>query len=68
MTEYYTLDKALEYGIKFAEKKGAEQVEIYSSKTREINLSMEKNLPKLTSGISTGISFRIVSKGNKCDI
>jgi len=65
MTEYYSLEKALEYGIKFAEKKGAEQVEGYSSNSREISLSVEKKLPKLATGISTGVSFRVVSKGNQ---
>ncbi|NPE08637.1 MAG: TldD/PmbA family protein [Asgard group archaeon] len=64
MTEYYSIEKALEYGIKFAEKKGAEEVEGFSSSSREINLSVEKKLPKLTAGISTGVSFRVVSKGN----
>ncbi|GAI27919.1 unnamed protein product, partial [marine sediment metagenome] len=38
MTEYYSIEKALEYGLKFAEKKGAEQVEGFSSNSREINL------------------------------
>lgn len=65
MTEYYTIEKALEYGIKFAEKKGAEQVEGFSSNSREINLSVEKKLPKLTAGISSGVSFRVACKGNQ---
>jgi PmbA protein len=64
MTEYYTIEKALQYGIKFAEKKGTEQIEGFSSTSREINLSVEKKLPKLTNGISSGVSFRVVSKGN----
>ena len=65
MTEHYTIEKALEYGIKFAEKKGVEQIEAYSSTSRVINLAVEKKLPKLTTGISTGVSFRAVCEGNQ---
>ena len=65
VVEYLTIDKALDYGLKFAEKNGAEQVEIFSSNSRETNLSVEKKLPKLTAGITTGLSFRVVCKGNQ---
>ncbi|MGC9780165.1 MAG: TldD/PmbA family protein [Candidatus Heimdallarchaeota archaeon] len=65
MAEYYSLDKALDYGLKFAKKIGAEQVEGFSSNTREIELSVEKKLPSLTNGISTGVSFRVTTKNNQ---
>ncbi len=61
---YLSLDKSLSYGIKFAEKIGAEEVEGYSSSSKEIEISVEKSIPTIKTGVSTGVSFRVVKNGN----
>lgn len=61
---YFSLDKALSYGIKFAEKSGADEVEGYSSNSKEFGISVEKNIPTIETGVSTGVSFRVVKNNN----
>ena len=57
-------DDALVYGIKFAEKNGAEQIEGYNSQTREIEISVEKSIPTIKTGLSSGLSFRVIAQSN----
>ncbi|NHJ85242.1 MAG: TldD/PmbA family protein [Asgard group archaeon] len=64
MANILTLDEALAYGIKFAQKQGADQVEAFSSNSKGVEVSIEKNIPKITNGISSGISFRVASNNN----
>lgn len=64
MTKYLTLDKALDHGIKFAQKNGADEVEGYASNSKEIRIGVEKNIPNIVTGVSTGVSFRVVANRN----
>ena len=64
MAEILSLDEALKYGLKFAEKSGASQVEGYSINSQDIEIGVEKNIPSITNGISTGVSFRVVANSN----
>jgi PmbA protein len=64
MAKVMTLDKALEYGLKFAQKKGAEEVECYAINSKEIGIGMEKSIPNIVTGVSTGISIRVVVNNN----
>jgi len=64
MATYITLEEALTYGIKYAQKNGADQVEAYSNNSKEVNIGIEKNIPSITTGYDKGISFRVVAGGN----
>ncbi|NHJ47132.1 MAG: TldD/PmbA family protein [Asgard group archaeon] len=64
MAKVLTLDKALDHALKFAQKSGAEEVECYSANSKEIGIGIEKNIPNIVTGISTGISFRVVANNN----
>lgn len=64
MAKKLDLNEALEYGIKFAQKNGAEQVEGYKSHARDIEISVEKSIPSISTGISQGLSFRVVAQNN----
>ncbi len=64
MSKYLTLDKALDHGMKFAQKSGAEEVEGYASNSKEISIGVEKNIPNIVTGVSTGVSFRVVANRN----
>jgi len=61
---YLTRDKAISYGLKFAEKNGASEVEVFSSNAKEIEIGVDKNIPTIKTGVSSGISFRVVKNGN----
>jgi len=64
VVEILSLNDALTYGLKFAEKSGADQIEGYSCNTQEIAINVEKIIPTITNGVSTGISFRVVANSN----
>ncbi|HUT81154.1 MAG TPA: TldD/PmbA family protein [Candidatus Bathyarchaeia archaeon] len=64
MTNVLPLDEALNYGIKFAKKNNVDQIEGYSNNFKEINIGSEKNIPEIVTGISSGVSFRVVSNNN----
>ncbi|MFW9921656.1 MAG: PmbA/TldA family metallopeptidase, partial [Candidatus Thorarchaeota archaeon] len=64
MSEQMSLEEALTYGIKFAEKNGAEQVEGYNCHSQEIEISVDKTIPTIKTGISSGLSFRVISNSN----
>jgi PmbA protein len=64
MVKYLTLDKALDHGIKFAQKNGADEVEGYASNSKQIGIGVEKNIPNIAAGVSTGVSFRVVANRN----
>ncbi|HUU76837.1 MAG TPA: TldD/PmbA family protein [candidate division Zixibacteria bacterium] len=64
MTKIFTLDEALEYGMKFAEKTNVQAVEGFTNKSVDTEISVEKNIPSIRTGVSTGVSFRVVSKNN----
>ncbi|NHK33020.1 MAG: TldD/PmbA family protein, partial [Asgard group archaeon] len=51
-------------GIKFAQKNGADEVEGYASNSKEIRIGVEKNIPSIVTGVSTGVSFRVVANRN----
>jgi PmbA protein len=64
MSKYLSIEEALQYGIDFALKKGADQIEGFSNKSKEITISVEKNIPQIETGISKGLSFRVVKNKN----
>ena len=64
MTKQFTLDEALDYGIKYAQKNGAQEVEGFISNSKDLEISVEKSIPGISTGISSGISFRVISKKN----
>jgi len=65
MAKTMTLDDALVYGMKFAKKSGADQSEVFSVTSKEISVDVEKDLPKIVTGIAEGLSFRIVKNNNQ---
>ncbi|MHA1442252.1 MAG: TldD/PmbA family protein [Candidatus Heimdallarchaeota archaeon] len=65
MAKTMTLEDALAYGIKFAEKSGADQSEALSVTSKDLSIDVEKNLPKIVAGIAEGLSFRIVKNNNQ---
>ncbi|MBN1330637.1 MAG: TldD/PmbA family protein [Candidatus Heimdallarchaeota archaeon] len=64
MTNVLPLEDALTYGIKFAKKNGVDQIEGYSNNFKEISIGSEKGIPEIVTGISTGVSYRVVSNNN----
>ncbi len=64
MAKELTLDEALKFSLKFAEKKGATEFEAYAVSSREISIGLEKSIPQTTTGISEGLSIRVVANKN----
>ncbi|MBD3190866.1 MAG: hypothetical protein GF308_09495 [Candidatus Heimdallarchaeota archaeon] len=65
MAKYLSVDEALTYGIDYALKNGADEVEGFTSRSKEIGISVEKNIPQIETGISKGVSFRVLANNNK---
>jgi len=55
------IEKALNYGLEYAKKAGAEFSEAFGLNQRAFNFQIEKNLPKHNIGILHGMSFRVIA-------
>jgi PmbA protein len=64
MSEYdlnKKIQEALDYGLKFAKKTGADHCEAFGLNQKAYNLEIEKDKPKHNIGILHGISFRVIA-------
>ena len=57
--------KAIDLGLKFADKEGASQCEGYGVNLKAFNLELEKNKPKHSIGIQHGLAFRVIANKAK---
>ena len=57
--------KAIDIGLKHAEKEGASHCEGYGINQKAYNLELEKNKPKHSIGIQHGLSFRVIAQQAK---
>ncbi|MCK4896497.1 MAG: hypothetical protein KAS47_06780, partial [Candidatus Heimdallarchaeota archaeon] len=57
--------KAIDIGLKHAEKEGASHCEGYGVNLKAYSLELEKNKPKHSIGIQHGLSFRIIAQQAK---
>ena len=55
------IQKALDIGLKYSEKAGADHCEAYGINERSFNLEIEKDKPKHNMGIQHGLSFRVIA-------
>ncbi len=55
------IQKALDVGLKYANKAGANHCEAFGINERSFNLELEKDKPKHNMGILHGISFRVIA-------
>jgi len=59
------IKKAIDIGLKHAEKEGASHCETYGVNLKAYNLELEKNKPKHSIGIQHGLSFRVIAQQAK---
>jgi len=64
MAKELSLDDAIKFAMKVAKKQDAAEFEAYAVSSREISLSVEKKIPQTTTGISEGLSIRVVTNNN----
>ncbi len=57
--------KAIDIGLKYAEKMGVSHCEGYGVNQKAYNLELEKNKPKHSIGIQHGLSFRVIAQQAK---
>ena len=55
------IQTALDYGIKYAKKTGADHCEAFGLNQKSYNLEIEKDKPKHNLGIQHGIAFRVIA-------
>ncbi|OLS32918.1 MAG: hypothetical protein HeimAB125_04010 [Candidatus Heimdallarchaeota archaeon AB_125] len=64
MAEYnlnMKIQQALDYGLQYAKKSGADHCEAYGLNQKAYNLEIEKDKPKHNIGIQHGIAFRVIA-------
>ncbi|MHA1910140.1 MAG: TldD/PmbA family protein [Candidatus Kariarchaeaceae archaeon] len=62
--EQMTIHDAIKYGIKYAKKQKAKQVEGHGSSITSVGLEVEKGRPSVSNGINKGCSFRVIYDNN----
>ncbi len=55
------IQKALDIGLKYAKKEGADHCEAFGVNEKAFNLELEKDKPKHNMGIQHGLSFRVIA-------
>ncbi|MCE7741789.1 MAG: TldD/PmbA family protein [Candidatus Heimdallarchaeota archaeon] len=55
------IQNALDVGLKYAKKAGADHCEAFGINERSFNLELEKDKPKHNMGIQHGLSFRVIT-------
>ena len=55
------IQKALDVGLNYASKAGADHCEAFGLNERSFNLELEKDKPKHNMGIQHGLSFRVIA-------
>ncbi|MHA1228759.1 MAG: TldD/PmbA family protein [Candidatus Hodarchaeales archaeon] len=60
----YSIEEAIDFGLKTAEQQGASQCEGFGIRVQELQLEVEKGRPVVLSGIHRGCSFRVIFNNN----